>query len=84
MATWHGKRCGSLNATFAGIGGYPKRRTRQIAPARSAARRCGTRAVLTAGREKHESRQVGAADRLARADDSASDCSHLNAKDHGK
>jgi hypothetical protein len=56
MEAWHGRLCGSPCATFAGTGGYPKRRTHQIALAKSAAQPCGTRAALTAGRGKHGSR----------------------------
>ena len=56
MAAWHGRRCGSRNATFAGIVGYPKPRNRQTVLVRSAAQPCGTREALTAGRVQPGSR----------------------------
>ena len=61
MAAWRGKRCGSLFATFAGIGGYQKRRTRQTVHRKSAARPCGTKAGLTVERGRRESRLDAAA-----------------------
>jgi N-acetylneuraminic acid mutarotase len=57
MVAWHGRQCGSPNATFADIGGYPKPGNRQTVLVRNAARRCGTRVALTAGHVKRESRQ---------------------------
>jgi hypothetical protein len=60
MAAWAGRQRGSRFATYAGIGGFPKPRTRQIAHGRSVAQPCGTRAALTAGRGKRESRRDAA------------------------
>src|ERR1700723_913525 len=57
MATWAGCKCGSPCATCAGIDGYPKPRTHQIALARSAGQLCGTRMVLMAGLVRHGSRR---------------------------
>ena len=65
MAAWHGRQCESPSATFAGIGGYRRRGTRLIAPRRSAAQPCGTRAALTEGRGRRELR-LGAAKRRRR------------------
>lgn len=70
MAAWHGRQCGSPNATFAGIGGYQTMSNPRIVRRRTADLCCGIRVVLTAGREKHESRQVGAAGTQRRTDDS--------------
>jgi hypothetical protein len=56
MAAWAGGQCELQYATFAGIGGYLRLRTRQIAPRKPAARPCGTKAGLTAGHGKRESR----------------------------
>ena len=67
---WAGRECGSPCATYAGTGGYPKRRTHQIALAKSAAQRSGTKAALTAGFGRRESRWGAAAGRRqAKTDD---------------
>src|ERR1017187_4476190 len=69
MDAWAGRQCGSRNATFADIGGYPKRRTRRTVRQSSVARRCGTRVALTAGHVKHGSRLGAAARRRRRGTD---------------
>src|SRR5579863_4384460 len=63
MATWAGRQCGSRFATYAGIGGYRRQRTRQIVHGRSVAQPCGTRAAWTAGLVRRESRRDAAAGR---------------------
>jgi len=66
MDAWAGRQCVSRNATFADIGGYPKRRTRRTVRQSSVAQRCGTKAGLTAGRGKLGSRLGVAAGREVR------------------
>jgi hypothetical protein len=58
-----GSKCGSPNATFAGIVGYPKPRNRQTVLVRSAAQPCGTREALTVEHGKRESRRGAAGGR---------------------
>jgi hypothetical protein len=61
--TQAGRQCGLPCATCAGTDGYRRPRTRRIVPIRSVVQCSGTRAALTAGHEKHESKQVVAVKR---------------------
>jgi hypothetical protein len=67
---WAGKQCGLRFAMFAVIAGYRRVRIRPTAPARNAAQLSGTRAALTAGHERSESKRgVAAGRRRRRTDD---------------
>jgi len=66
MGVWVGRQCGSPNAMYAGIVGYPKLRTRQIAPRKRVVQPCGTRVALMGGQEQQGSRLGAAAGREVR------------------
>lgn len=73
MASWAGRQCELPYATSAGTGGYQRPRTRRTARRSSAARLCGTKAALTAGHGKRESRRGVAVKRRQRGIDAETD-----------